>query len=268
MSKRIVFVILSLVCVLVSLSYRNKFYWDFPPVGDTFDEFASGWLGLSLLRTGIPTSWSFIPDYKKGIQLGSKLDLVGTNLAVNNKLPDIKNYSSFPKPISLSKELNLDGYRSQFDIVSPYLEQPPLGGILVSLPLYFSGVKNFTDVTLKALRGQFVIFGVLSTALVMWLAYMWYGKFVSIISGFIYATVPTVVFGSRLALPENLLTVLFLAEIILLEYYRRNKSSYLILLSLVLAYLAPLIKPFGLSLALFGTLYFVIVNKNYRLAFY
>jgi len=260
-------VLLILFCLLVSFIYRNKFYWDFPPIADTFDEFASGWLGLSILRSGIPTSWSFIPDYQSGVPHPSTLYLVGTKLAINGIVPNKVNYSSFPKPLSLSKEFNLDGYRSQFNIVSPYLEQPPLGGILVSLPLYFSGVKEFSQTTLKTLRSQFVVLGVISTALVMLIAYLWYGKFVSIIAGFLYATVPTIVFGSRLALPENFLVLFFLLQIVILKIWSLKRNNIFLFVSLLIAFLAPLIKPFGLSITLFSSLYFILL-KNYKLAFY
>lgn len=268
MSKKLVFVVLTLVCVLISFVYRNKFYWQFPPIADTFDEFASGWLGLSLTRSGIPTSWSFLPIYKGGIPFNSLLKLNGTSIEVNGKVPSLGNYKSFPKPVSLASELNIDGYKSHFDIVSPYLEQPPLGGIIVSLPLNIPKVKNFSDVSLELLRKPFVILGAVSVLLVIWLSYLWYGKAVGLVSGFIYATTPTVVFGSRLALPENLLTVVFLVEILFLEYFRRTKNYRFVLPALVLTFLAPLIKPFGLSAVLIGAGYFVIVSKNYRWVFY
>ncbi len=268
MHKRVVFLLLTLICLVISFTYRNRSYFTSPPVSDTFDEFASAWLGLSLVRGGIPTSWSFLPIYRSGIPKGAKLELVNTNLVVDGVVPNLKNYSTFPKPISLTREISLEGYKSHFDIVSPDLEYPPLGGLLVSLPYYFSSVKNFSDVKLVVLRKPFVILGTLSTLLVVWLAYLWYGKWVSIASGFIYATVPTVVFGSRLALPENILTTAFLLELIFLEYYRSSKKTKYIIFALILSFLAPLIKPFGMAASLIGVGYFVLINKNYRYVSY
>src|SRR6266700_3796530 len=105
-SKRL-FVFFVVACLIIAFNYRNKNYNLYPPVYDTFDEFASGWNGLSLLRSGIPTSWSFIPNYAQGIPKGAKLDLIGTNIWVNGKRPDIFNYKNYPKPVLLTKEFDL-----------------------------------------------------------------------------------------------------------------------------------------------------------------
>ncbi len=268
MNKKAIFVLLSLICLIVSFVYRNKYYWNFPPVADTFDEYASAWLGLSLLRGGIPTSWSFLSVYRSGIVKDSKLDLVGTKISVNNIVPTLGNYGSFAKPISLTKEVSLEGYKSYFDIVSPYLEHPPLGGVIVGMPAYSGGVKEFSEVTLSLIRKPFVFYGAISTLLVIILSYLWYGKKVAIVSGFIYATVPTVVFGSRLALPENILTLVILLEVVLIEYYRKTRKNYFIVLAILIAFIAPLIKLFGLAACLIGFWYFIWIVKNKKIAFY
>ncbi len=268
MNKKGIFVFLALICLAVSFIYRNKYYWNFPPVADTFDEYASSWLGLSLLRGGIPTSWSFLNVYKSGIVKDSQLDLVGTKISVNNIVPTLGNYGSFAKPISLTKEISLDGYKSHFDIVSPYLEHPPLGGIVVGMPPFLGGVKEFSNVTLSLIRKPFVFYGVISTFLVIIISNIWYGRKVAIVSGFIYATVPTVVFGSRLALPENILTLLFLLEVVLIEYYRKTSKNYFVVLAILITFLAPLVKLFGLTSCLIGIGYFIWIIRNKRIAFY
>ncbi|HEX6977568.1 MAG TPA: hypothetical protein VF185_04445 [Patescibacteria group bacterium] len=268
MSKKGIFVFLALICLVVSFVYRNKYYWSYPPVADTFDEYASSWLGLSLLRSGVPTSWSFLTVYKGAIVKDSKLDLVGTKISVNNIVPTLENYGSFPKPISLTKEISLEGYKSHFDIVSPYLEHPPLGGIIVGMPAYLGGIREFSEVTLSLIRKPFVLYGTFSTLLVIILSYLWYGKKVAVVSGLIYATVPTVIFGSRLALPENVLTLMLLLEVVLLEYYRRTKKNYLVVMALMISFAAPLVKLFGLSAALIGIGYFIWIIRNKRMALY
>lgn len=261
--KKYLFLVLVFVCILIAFTYRSRFYWEFPPIEDNFDEFAYGWLGTSLIKTGIPTSWSFIPDYDKGYKKGMILEVKDFRIEADGVIPNKDNYNGFPKPLALAQEFTLDGYTSHFRIVSPYLEQPPLGGILISLPLLGS-VNDFQDASVRLLRYPFVILGTATVALIIWLGSLLYSRLHGIVAGFIYATTPAVILGSRLALPENILTPLVLLEVILLHYYRKKEKSWLLVLALTLAFIAPLIKPFGLVCALIGFGYLAIFKKDYK----
>ena len=264
--KKYVFWIFVIICLVVSFTYRNRFYWEFPPVEDNFDEFAYGWFGASLLKTGIPTSWSFIPDYEKGVIKGMNLAVEDLTIKANGVTPSRENYKSFPKPLVLAKEYDLENYRSQFRIVSPYLEQPPLGGMIISLPLVFQGIKNFQDANLTLLRKPFVVLGTFAAFLVIWLCNIYYGRLTAIIAGLIYATVPTIILGSRMALPENILVILLLFEMILLEYYRKKRKWKFLATALLIAFIAPLVKPFGLAASVMGFTYLAIITKEYKKA--
>ena len=252
-------------CLLVSYQYRNRSYNFYPPVGDTFDELAYGWLGLSLLQNGVPTSWSFIPDYAKNTPIGTLNSIEGAGITIERIAPNLDNIKSFPKPIKVSHEFKTEEYNSHFDIVFPYLEQPPLGGLIIAAPLRLNGTNALDQVKVSDLRKPFIFYGVLSTALVILLSFLWFGKWVGVLSGFINATVPTIVIGSHLALPENLLTPLLLLQLILLTLHERTKNKILIPLALLLTFIAPLIKLFGLSLGVIAFSYFVI-NKKYKTA--
>lgn len=268
LQKNFLFGCLIFLCLIVAFQYRNRGYWLYPPVASTFDEFAYGWLGMSLLNTGIPTSWSFIPDYANGIPKNARLYFYGNTVMVNNIVPTYENFASFPKPVRHVQEIEVDKYKSQFPIVQPYLEQPPLGGILISLPLIFSGKTGFDQASLFDLRKPFVYLGVLTTLLVILLADVWYGRPIALASGFLYATVPTILLGSRLALPENILTFFLLLEILLLEVYLKKKQKTFLFLACLLAFLSPLIKPFGLSLGLVGIAYFVLKQRDIKKALF
>ena len=264
--KNLLFCCLIFLCLVVAFQYRNRGYWLYPPVASTFDEFAYGWLGMSLIENGIPTSWSFIPDYANGIPQNSQMYFHGNIVSVNSIIPTKDNFVNFPKPIRHIQEIEVDKYKSQFPIVQPYLEQPPLGGILISLPLIFGGKTSFEQASLFDLRKPFVYLGVLTTFLVILLANQWYGRSVALVSGLLYATVPTIILGSRLALPENILAPLLLLEILLLEAYICKKQKGILLAALVLAFISPLVKPFGLSLGLVGIAYFVLKEKDIKKA--
>lgn len=265
--KNVVFVFFIFFCLLVAFNYRNRNYWSIPPASDTFDEFAAGWIGLSLIKTGIPTSWSYIPDYASGVPHGATLTISGMSILVDGQAPTITTYSEFPKPLRLTTQFELEGFRSHFNMVSPDLEQPPLGGIIIAMPLVLRGVNTFSEVTLKVLRQPFIYYGVASTLLVILIAKMLYGEKVALISGIIYATTPTIVIGSRLALPENILSLLFLIEVYVLIKYHKNKNKKLITIAFLISFIAPLVKPFGLSGALIGAGYAFFISKETKTAF-
>lgn len=257
MRKHPLFIFFTIICLLLSFVLRSRSYWLFPPAQDGFDEFAAAWQGLSLLRTGIPTSWSFHPYYEKEIAKGKKLDLIGMSIAVDNVSPSIDNFKNFPKPLLLKRELEIDGFRTHFNIVQPDLEQPPLGGMIIALAPLLKGRSELAQVTLRDIRLPFVYLGVINTFLVILLAKRWYGAKVGLLSGFVYATVPTIVISSRLALPENILAFLLLLFAYLLE---TKKTKFLYLIS----FIAPLVRPFGLAIPLAGAAYSFWVERDRR----
>ena len=256
-SKLIYFAVILFV-LFVSFKFRVRNYWSYPPSYETFDELAYTWMGQSLIKTGIPTSWSYIPFYSLGVPPKAKLYLEDFRIII----PGME-LSNLPKPLLLTQEIDVQGYRSHFNFVTPDLEQPPLGGILISISSLISKAGDFaTDI--KIIRLPFIWLGVISVLLVCYLANILFGRTISLISALAYATVPTVIFSSRLALPENILVALLLAEVILLELYRQKKKKLFLILSLVVSFLSPLIKPFGLAVPLSGFLYFWVVMKNKR----
>lgn len=242
--------------IFISFKFRNRNYWSYPPSYETFDELASTWAGQSLIKTGIPTSWSYHPYYSTGVPKNARLYLKDFRIIIPGK-----DLSKLPKPLLLTQEIDIQGYRSHFDFVTPYLEQPPLGNILISISSLVSKVDSFAT-NIKTIRLPFIWLGVVSIFLVWYLAKIIFGKGISLISASVYATVPTVIFASRLALPENMLVALLLIEVILLELYRQKKKNYLFILSLVISFLSPLVKLFGMAVPLTGFLYFWIVLKK------
>src|SRR5476649_2552847 len=97
------FIFISLILVL-GLYLRNHNIDTWPRLGATFDEYAWTWLGMNLIQNHIPESWSPHPEY------------------TNKKI--IKYQGAY------------------FVLVKPYLEHPPLFGIVAGAYALFSGVKD------------------------------------------------------------------------------------------------------------------------------
>lgn len=242
--KRLFLFFILLIIFFLAFKYRFRSYQFFPPVGATYDEQVIAWVGSSLINNGVPAAWSFIPDYKKYNGVSK-----GWAITINNKSPNLQNFNNFPKPLFQNTNLTLDGLSSDFTLVQPYIEQPPLGGLLSS---FFSGSykkTSFDQVTLSDIRFPVVILSSLSVFLVFLIGYLSYGVSIGLLSSLIFALVPTFVVSQRLATSENYMTFFYLIGIILLEFWVKSDKKIFLILSSILVTVCYLIKPFGISLA-------------------
>src|SRR3989344_8727065 len=117
------FIMLVLILILgFVLRSHNLNTW--PRLGATFDEYAWTWLGINLIQNRVPESWSPHPQYEK------------RKLIVYQK--------------------------AYFYLVKPYLEHPPLFGLVAGSFALVSGVKDIYHVDLQHIRGLALLLGVLS----------------------------------------------------------------------------------------------------------
>ncbi|MFM6515047.1 MAG: glycosyltransferase, partial [Microcystis panniformis] len=82
-------------------------YDSLPPDNWTADEYAFAWSGMSLLQTGIPTSWSWLNPT-----------------------------DNFPTVVWEAKNI-------RYRLVTPWFDHPPLFGLLVGLFAILGGAKTF-----------------------------------------------------------------------------------------------------------------------------
>lgn len=260
MNRKLLIFALLLITIFIGFKYRFRSYSFFPPVAETFDEQVVAWVGSSLINTGIPTGWSFIEDYYSD----NKDHLVkqdGWSLSYDNIKPNLSNLFSFPKPLSHKVELTLDGYTSQFTMVQPQIEQPPLGSLISSFLSGSYKKHGLEDVKLKDIRLPPVILSSLSIGLVFIVAYLSFGATVALLSSLIYALVPTIVLTSRLALSENYLNFFFLIGVIFAQLWIIKGRTIYFYLSCFLIIVCYLIKPFGITLGLVLFLAAFVFNK-------
>ncbi len=218
------------LCAILLLGFfvRDSKLYETPRLGATFDEFAWTWLGVSIIQTGTPTSWSPHKQYS-----------------------DVRVFKH---------------KGAYFRLVKPYLEHPPLFGLVAGSFSLFSGAKSMLDVELFHIRPLALIMGSLSIILVYILASLSFGKSVGLISALLYSVVPTVAIGSRLIQNENFFIPLWLLGLIAVYFsIKKNKKLY-VLTSAVIALILVLSKiPFiagGLS---FITLY--LISRKFKAAF-
>jgi 4-amino-4-deoxy-L-arabinose transferase-like glycosyltransferase len=181
------FVLLGFILILgLTLRFDKLYTW--PRLGATFDEYAWTWLGINLIQNKVPESWSRHPQYTQAKSI---------------------TYQKVP-----------------FVLVKPYLEHPPVFGLVAGSYALFNGANGMFDVNLQKIRGLALILGVLSIFILYVFAAQVYGYKIGLLSSLIYATVPTVVVGSRLVENENFFIPLFLLSLYLISKFIETKNPW------------------------------------------
>jgi len=174
---------------LLGIILRHDRFRTIPRHGATFDEFAWTWLGINLIQKHEPISWSSQPQY-------------------NNRV-----------------HLKYQG--AAFWIVKPYLEHPPLFGLVAGSFALANGVNNMYDVTLAKIRPLAIALGAFSIFMVFVLSKEIYGREVGLLSALLFATVPTIVLGSRIVQNENFLIPLWLSCLyLILKYLKSGRKRF------------------------------------------
>ncbi len=206
------FAALLLVITLLGLGLRLVRYDSVPPFTETADEFIYPWYGMSLLKEGVPTSWS--------------------NFAAYEEFEEVEIWGQY--------------YR----LVTPYLDKPPLYPLITGGAALMTGASAFSDVRLAVLRLIPIALSVVTIFLTGLVGRRYFDRNTGLLAAALYATIPTVVLSNRLSVAENLLTPLVLAGLFLLAGRLKTELSRaaLILLGL-LSGLAVLTKQTGLALA-------------------
>lgn len=180
------FLILGFILIL-GLLLRNHNLYTWPRLGATFDEYAWTWLGINLIQNHIPESWSPHPQYEQ------------------------------------RKHVVYQG--ANFFLVKPYLEHPPVFGIIAGSFALINGAKDIYQVDLQRIRGLALLLGVLSIFILYIFAAEIYDYKIGLLASGIYATVPTVVVGSRLVENENFFIPLLLFALYLIAKFIKTKKS-------------------------------------------
>lgn len=182
--------ILLLISILFLGFYlRHYNYLTYPRHGATFDEYAWTWLGVNLIKEKTPISWSPQPFYEN------------------------------------VEEIRHEG--AAFLLVEPYLEHPPFFGLVAGSFAILRGAEDMYDVTLHKIRPLALLLGTFSILMLFFLSDTIYGRKVALLSSLLYATIPTVVIGSRLVQNENFFIPFWLLALLLtLKFLKTGNGIY------------------------------------------
>ncbi len=210
--------------------------WKYPfyPLAANAEEYLFVWSGLSLIEKGVPISWNDLPSYGK------------ENIY----------WEGIAKNLSGRGEL---GVR----LLKPWLDEPPLFSLMVGGISKLYKAENFTIISPYIIRIPSLVFAFFGLVLVFLIAKELFGYSLGLLSLLIYGTIPVVVFGSRLAVAENLITPFYLVVLfLLLKYFKTGKKRFRNL-AIFSAGIAGLAKPTGFLIVPFLG-YLVWQNKNWK----
>lgn len=188
-NKNNIFLFLCVAVITVGFLLRFHNYNMWPRFGATFDEYAWTWQGMNLIQHGVPVSWSPHPQY--------------------------------------TSSQSIIYQQTHFRIVTPFLEHPPLFGIVAGEFAILNGATDMYKLHLSQIRPLALLLGTLSLILLIALGTELYGKKIGLFVGVLYATIPTIVIGSRIVQNENFFIPVWLFSLLLTARYLRNKRKWL-----------------------------------------
>ena len=192
--------------------------WKYPfyPLTANAEEYLFVRSGLSLIEQKIPISWNDIPVYEES---NVYKRMLAKNLSGRGDL----------------------GVR----LIKPWLDEPPLFSVIEGGISKFYQSENFTVISPYIIRIPPLIFSFLCLILLFLITKNLFGYWTAILTLVIYGTIPTVVFGSRLAVAENMITLFYLIVLYLFLNYQKTGKKWQRNLAIFLAGITGLAKPTG-----------------------
>jgi len=228
-----------LLVLIFTFILRAHNYEKTPGVGH-LDEQLYALSGVSLIKSGVPISWSTL-DYPKSREV-------------------------------YRGEINYKGGdpKASVTLYKPWLDEPPLFSYLVGFFANKFGVEERDFVPSTFIRYPMIFISALTSIFVFLIASHISGFWVGMLSMLIYGTVPIFVFASRTAMPETLITLCFSILVYLILLFRKKQSFWYLIPMPILAGVAGLSKPTGFFIILFA-IFFVFMDlcrkSSYRKAF-
>ncbi len=228
-------IFLVLIIILGSFYLRYRDFDKVPFAGESMDEYSYSWVGMSLLKIGVPVGISGIGGYANSISRYENIDNVFQSTAGGN--PETLNW--------------------------PWFDHPPLLGLITGGFAMLKGASNFKETNIYIIRKPMIVLGTISVLLVTLIGWVNFGFLTGFVSGIFYGTMPIVVIGSRMVQGENGVIPAYLAAILFISLFYKTKNRNWLTLAAVLSGVACLFKLSGLVAVLAISLTLAKDNKKY-----
>lgn len=237
MNKIFNFRILIFFAVLISTFILRAHNFDRIPAMGHLEEQMFAWAGINLIERGVPRAWSSLDFPDRAIVSKGAISYQGGEPTVH------------------------------VNMVEPWLEQPPLFSLLVgSFAHWYKADRNGVIPT-SFIRTPVVIASIFTSVMIFLIARLISGYWMGILAMMIYGVTPVLVLGSRLAVPENIIALIYLVVIYLLIKFQLNKKFKFLQPIPLLVGIAGLSKATGFFI-IFLAIYFVLIKLKFKYAFY
>lgn len=236
-SERKTFHILVFFIVLIFTFILRAHNFDRYPLMGHLEEQMFAWAGIHLLERGIPRAWSSLDFPDRAVVYKGAVNYQGGEPTVH------------------------------VDLVEPWLEQPPLFSLLVGQFAHFYKADRDGVIPTSFIRTPVIILSIFTSLMVFLITRLISGYWTGILAMLIYGVTPILVLGSRLAVPENLIALIYLIVIyLLIKFQHEQKFKYIVLIPLLVG-IAGLSKPTGFFIV-FLTIYIVLIKHKFKNAIY
>lgn len=211
--------------------------FDRVPAMGHLEEQMFAWAGIHLIERGIPRAWTSLDFPQSAYVYKGAVSFKGGEPIVH------------------------------VDLVEPWLEHPPLFSLLVGGMAHLYGANRDEVIPTSFIRTPAVIIALLISIVVFLITRLISGYWTAILAMIVYGTTPILVLGSRMAVPENLIALLYLVTIYLLLKFQLRPKFTLIAVIPLLAGLAGLSKATGFFIILMA-IYVVLMRRWFSSALY
>ncbi|MBI2018514.1 glycosyltransferase family 39 protein [Candidatus Daviesbacteria bacterium] len=232
MKKLIIFLI-----VLIFTFILRAHNFDRIPAMGHLEEQMFAWAGIHLIERGVPLAWSSLDFPERAIVYKGPVSYKGGDPVVH------------------------------VNLVQPWLEQPPLFSLLVGSFAHWYKVDRNGVIPTSFIRTPIVIISIFTSVMIFLVARLISGYWTGILAMLIYGVTPILVLGSRLAVPENVIALVYLIIIYLLLKFQQNPKFKFIVLIPLLVGIAGLSKATGFFI-IFLAIYIVLIKHQFKRAFY
>lgn len=265
--KKIFFAFLALI-LSVFVIYQGSYYrwlgYERIP-GPTIDEFTYVWGAESLKAHGLPVGWTLYSGVFKDAKFNAiETRVDGFGIKKDGRILEVSEFRKNPRPLIAVEEIDWGEGKKQLFFASPFVDHPPLGGLVFSLGVD-KAVQTFDGVKLGMVRQPALVIGVLNCFLILILVYLLTKNlWISLFAIAVYSTVPTYLFSSKTAFLENAAPPFILGHLIFLikglDIKRPKLSMIFLFLSGFLGGLGILVKEPVLGFVL-GSAAVFYINK-------
>jgi 4-amino-4-deoxy-L-arabinose transferase-like glycosyltransferase len=234
MIKKLFKLIIVIAIFFLALFLRKRNYSEIPIPGQSVDEYSYSWVGLSLIKTGVPVGISGLSGYQNQY----------------NRYINIDRYMQFIPSDPLA-------------INYPWMDHPPLLGLITGTYAHLKGADVFEDTLATFIRKPIILISSISVLLVIIYCWINFSFLTGIFAGLAYASAPLIVLSSRMIQAENAIIPCLLIVMICLSLFIKQKKDFWLIIAAIFSGLATLFKLTGVVCYLL--VFFTLLSKHQKL---